>query len=418
MSDPAPGGPPQVVARDEDGRAALSVTLPDRVAGAGRTSITVVVAGDVMCPDHAELDAGRPPWRSLSGVLGAADLSIADLEAPISSASPPRRKSGPSLRSHPATAAALRAGGFTAVSLANNHIRDCGASGVLDTLEACERAGLRVVGAGPDLAGARAPLLLDIGGVKLGVAAVAEREFSIAGESLPGAAPLLPYTTPADILGLREAVDVLLVLVHGGNELHRLPSPRLAALARALARCGADAVVFQHQHVHSGIEVVGRSIVCYGTGNFFFPWRSRHPSWSTGYLVRLRLGKDGPHECTLLPHRQSEGQVTPLPATEAASFGDDLAQLCRTIASPRLLQDQWRRFCERNRLSYFSRLLGLTRVEQAALKRGVWPWWRLPRSRLRATLNLLRCEAHHDVMVTLLEEEIERTEARHDRERG
>ena len=100
------------------------------------------------------------------------------------------------------TAAALKAGGFSVVSLANNHLRDAGDRGVLDTLAACDDAGLHRVGGGKDAREALEPSVLEIEGFTLGIIAVAEREFSIAGPRRPGAAPLEPYATPERVRSL------------------------------------------------------------------------------------------------------------------------------------------------------------------------------------------------------------------------
>ena len=373
--------------------------------------IRVLIAGDVWCPDDAPLSADpeRVPWASLAPFVKDHDVSVVNLEAPISSALRGSPKSGPSLRSHARAADALSAGGFTAVSLANNHLRDAGDRGVLDTVDACAAAGLAVVGAGADEHAASAPLVLDLGESKLGILAVAEREFSIAGPGHPGAAPLEPYSTPARVLELRARTDAVIVIVHGGNEFYPLPSPRLKSVAHSLVACGASAVVCHHQHVHGGIEVTGGAAIAYGTGNFFFPPRfSRDPRWRKGYAVSLVVGKGGVERVRLLPYRQSDPEPVVLPPTmrEAADVAADVLSLSRTIAADDALAREWNRFCARQRARYLSRILGLTRVERAALERGIWPFWRLPRGELPALLNLLTCEAHRETMIDVLESEL------------
>src|SRR5690606_37226163 len=56
---------------------------------------------------------------------------------------------------------ALARAGFAAVSLAGNHVADCGAEGVADTIDALDRLGIAHAGAGLTLAAARAPALIE-----------------------------------------------------------------------------------------------------------------------------------------------------------------------------------------------------------------------------------------------------------------
>jgi poly-gamma-glutamate synthesis protein (capsule biosynthesis protein) len=295
------------------------------------------------------------------------------------------------------------------VSLANNHLRDAGDRGVLDTIAACTAAGLAVVGAGADERAASVPLVFDLGTWKLGILSVAEREFSIAGVHRPGAAPLEPYSTPAQVLELRARTDAVIAIVHGGNEFSSLPSPRLKALAHALAACGASAVVCHHQHVHGGLEVTGGTAIAYGTGNFYFPPRfSQDPRWRRGYAVSLVVGKGEVDSFRVLPYRQSDPEPTvqPLTERELTRSAADILSLSRTLADDEALKREWSLFCARRRTSYLSRILGLTKLEQAALKRGIWPFWRLSRSQLPTLLNLFTCEAHRETLTSVLEAEL------------
>src|SRR5204862_7003706 len=62
---------------------------------------------------------------------------------------------------------AIRRAGFSAVTLAGNHIADCGAEGIADTVAALDAAGIAHCGAGADLETARRPCLIEGGGVRL-----------------------------------------------------------------------------------------------------------------------------------------------------------------------------------------------------------------------------------------------------------
>ena len=57
------------------------------------------------------------------------------------------------------------------MGVANNHIRDQGATGLLQTLKNLRKRGLLTAGAGKDLAAARKPAVIDTHGVKVAILA-------------------------------------------------------------------------------------------------------------------------------------------------------------------------------------------------------------------------------------------------------
>ena len=330
---------------------------------------------------------------------------MVNLESPLPVTGEPLAKTGPHLKGDPSLAEAIRLGGFGAVNLANNHVRDWGDLGVIETLSACRAAGLEVVGAGPDLADAGEPLVTQAGGLRLGLLAVAENEFSIAAERSAGASPLRERRLALDVSNLRARTDAVVVLIHGGNELYPFPRPGLADLARAAAESGATAVVVHHQHVPSGLEIHGGTPIVYGTGNFLFPASSPNPDRHRGYLVQLELIPGGVAALNLFPYSQSlaAADVEPMNGQALSAFASHLERLSTIIASDAGLEREWRQFVSTRRLSYVSTLLGLSRFERRLVKLGIWPVWRVRRSGIPALLNILRCESHREALLTILE---------------
>src|SRR5436309_4512951 len=101
----------------------------------------------------------------------AADLFVLDLECCISERGPPwpdPRKPF-FFRAPPAATEVLMRLGVDCVTLANNHALDYGAEALLDTLAHLDAAGIGHVGAGADVAAARAPLTLHAAGFRLAV---------------------------------------------------------------------------------------------------------------------------------------------------------------------------------------------------------------------------------------------------------
>src|SRR5690349_24807752 len=123
----------------------------------GTRGLDLVFAGDLVLdepqPDH---------WLAgIAPALRAADLAIGHLEVPHTTRRSQLRSDVPAPGADPAHIPALARAGFHMVTLAGNHIADCGAAGIADTIAALDQAGIRHCGAGADLSSARAPCALE-----------------------------------------------------------------------------------------------------------------------------------------------------------------------------------------------------------------------------------------------------------------
>ena len=114
-------------------------------APADDRSLTLVLVGDVMLGrgvaqaldgDWGAAFAEVRPW--LGGEAQARRLVLANLESPLTAL--PQLGQGYDLRAPPEAVAALTAGGFDAVSLANNHALDAGPAGLDETASALRAA--------------------------------------------------------------------------------------------------------------------------------------------------------------------------------------------------------------------------------------------------------------------------------------
>jgi len=382
------------------------------VEASATPSLSVLVAGDLCVRAGTPLPAdGEHPWAGLVDTVAGHDVAILNLECPLTVSTDTIAKLGPSLAGDPALAVVVRDGGFTAVTLANNHIMDRGWQGLGDTLAACRGAGLATVGAGADLAAATAPLMIVAGGVHLAVVDVAEREFSIATPVEAGAAPLDPWATLDLVHRLRGEADAVLVILHGGNEYYPVPRPGLKDACRALARAGASAIVCHHAHVPGPVEVVDGTPISYGLGNFLFPARTAQPEgWYRGYLLSLDITANGVSSLRLIPYDQGRGTVAVrgLSVDEEAAFLAVLGRLAGVTMDDRRLEASWLDFCRRRRPDVLAAVLGLTRVERRLLRAGVWPSWRLPRGRVAGLLDMVACDSHRETLETLVRVELEK----------
>src|SRR5688572_14682126 len=121
------------------------------------SEIQLLFTGDLI------LDAPQPDhW--LDGIaprLRRAAVAIGHVEVPHTRHAPSMRKDIAAPGADPDNVAALGRAGFHAVSLAGNHIADCGAEGIADTVAALRAAGIAHNGAGADLDSARRPCFIE-----------------------------------------------------------------------------------------------------------------------------------------------------------------------------------------------------------------------------------------------------------------
>jgi poly-gamma-glutamate synthesis protein (capsule biosynthesis protein) len=212
-------------------------------------------------------------FSGVVGVLAADDLTIANLETPLTR-HPRRSDVKVAFRGKPAYAGILVRGSVEAVSVANNHAMDCGGIGAEETLATLAAHG---VGAfGWERAFERTIAGIDV--VSLGF------EGGHLGD-------LRKITRT--VREKKRADNLVIVSYHWGGEGSPHPAPVQYELGRATIDAGADLVLGHHPHVLQGIERYrGRPIV-YSLGNFVFGGESEPDDMDAIiYQARFRL-RDG-----------------------------------------------------------------------------------------------------------------------------
>ena len=246
-----------------------------------RPVTTLTIVGDVMLGRGV---TGLEALRPMSDRLASADLTVGNLESTLAELGPPQQDPvTDSFSAAPSVRADLRAAGFDAVSLANNHTGDFGDASLVRTVELLRAGGLGTFGAGRDLAQASEPVLLERNGLRfgfLGFNAIGETPEAAPGQ--PGAlsVSMPPRTGPLDrgeldrvlddVRRLKRRADVVVVMPHWGTQYSHRPERVQHQVARELAEAGADLVVGGHPHWVQGAEQVGDALVVHSLGNFVF----------------------------------------------------------------------------------------------------------------------------------------------------
>lgn len=368
-------------------------------------ALRVVAVGDI-CPHHGyplkevftDAETARKAYGQTLSVLTDTDLSIANLEAPLSTLGEAIIKDGPVLCGPPQAVVGLKAGHFDAACLANNHVRDMGPSALLETIEVLRGAGLEVFGAGASEEEAARPLFVEWRGKRVGLLAFAENEFSGGGSDAAGANPYRPGPNVMAVARARQDCDLLLVFVHGGSEYCPLPSPRMVRDYRALAEAGADAVIGHHPHTVQGMELHGGVPIVYSLGNFLFwlpPGAKEDALWPLEMMVRLSFAGRRCQRLEVFPvHSVAASGTTILGGAQREHFLTRLNRLSQIIAEPARHRRLWEAYCL-GRLPFYLQRIAETRAGIDHLK--------LRRTAAAHLKNLFACEAHNEVIVTALE---------------
>ena len=290
-----------------------------RVTGPAPGAVTTLsVVGDVMLGRRVGERAaaeGDPsyPLRPMQRRLRSADITVGNLEGTLSDHGAPTQ-GGDSFHADPAVRDGLRAAGFDALSLANNHAGDYGDGALVRTVDLLRATGLRPFGAGSDLAHARRPVTLTRHGNTFGfVGFNAIGETPEAAPAQPGASSVSmpPRTGPLDraeldrVLGdvrrLAGRVDVVVVMPHWGTQYTERPEPIQMSVARKLAGAGADLVVGGHPHWVQGASMIGDTLLVNSLGNFTFDMVE--PEKNEGLVLEATYWDDELKGVTFVPYR-------------------------------------------------------------------------------------------------------------------
>jgi poly-gamma-glutamate synthesis protein (capsule biosynthesis protein) len=181
----------------------------------------------------------------------------------------------------PPAAKALAEFGFDALCLANNHTFDHGDMGHVDTRAVLEKHGVRTFGTGSNLAEAEAGLVVEVGGLRIGLLGLMEpygryvdKYHYFAGAGHEGVAPLTEEVASRAIRAMRKRADTVVVYVHWGENYAAVTEGQ-RRWARKLVNWGADVVVGHHSHVAQAVEMIDGVPVLYSLGNFAFCTKGR-----------------------------------------------------------------------------------------------------------------------------------------------
>ncbi len=198
----------------------------------------------------------------------------------------------------------LRELGVDLACIANNHMFDYGEQGFLDTLNTLTDLGIRYVGGGVNKYNAGEAKILKAGNKKIAFFAsnqVITDVSWIAGDTKPGMNALYTWSDTYQLMlenikEAKEKCDLVVVMLHFGNELENNQNETQKQYARALIDAGADVIIGDHAHVLQGAEWYNDGLIFYGMGNFLFTNYTRDTM-----IVTITIDVDGSFTASILP---------------------------------------------------------------------------------------------------------------------
>lgn len=373
----------------------------------------IIICGD-LCPtkdtqllfekqDHNLL------FNDILPIFNNSDFILGNLEFVLTDNPIPIEKTGPILHGKTSYINLFQKAGFNALSLANNHIKDCGEEGVKSTISTIDKSNILHFGAGKNLSEAKKPLITVINGVKIAYITFAEQEFNVASENEYGSNYFDPYEDIELIYQTKKEVDFLFVIYHGGIEYYEYPSPLLQKKCRKFIDSGADLVTCQHSHCIGTIEDYKERKIIYGQGNTVFGYREGDNSWNQGLIIKIILSKNGKLDVNFQGITAiQEGGIRLMDDKENQVLQSNLLERSKKVNDPMFIEENWKRFCISKSSLYLPQYLALNRyfIHLNRLLKNSFVSLIYGKKYLRSSHNIIRCEAHNEVLQTILESKL------------
>ena len=271
--------------------------------------IQISLVGDILLDasirGHIDKQGYAYPYEHVKEYFLNDDLSIGNLETSITLAGEKWPDKQFSFRSDPKNLPYMKEAGIEVVSLANNHSLDYGYEGLMDSLNYLEEANIEFVGAGRNIEEAIKTVIIDKNNIKIGILGFSRVVPDVgwwATANRPGLAGAYDGQLEGAlkiIQAAKEEVDILIIALHWGKELHEEPRIEEIRAAKRMIDSGADVIAGHHPHVLQGIEIYKNKPIFYSLGNFIFG--SRNDLTANTIIAQLNYENQNLKEIEIIP---------------------------------------------------------------------------------------------------------------------
>jgi poly-gamma-glutamate synthesis protein (capsule biosynthesis protein) len=294
------------------------------------------------------------PWGDALQELATRrpDARIVNLETSITRSDEHWPGKGIHYRMHPGNVGCITAAAIDCCSLANNHVLDYGASGLLETLDTLHRNGVRTAGAGRNAAEADTPAVIEVPGKgRVIVFGFGMRSSGVLGRwaatsDRPGVSLLADLSERtldgirATVARVKQAGDVVVVSIHWGSNWGFAVPDEHIRFARGLVRAGVGVVHGHSSHHVRPIEVFEGKLVLYGCGDFLddyegiVGYEEFRDDLALMYFPTLEPGTGRLSDLRMTPLRMRNFRLSRAPLADARWLADTLTRESRRFGLP------------------------------------------------------------------------------------
>ncbi len=230
--------------------------------------------------DDALATEGRNySFDKIRPLISEEDFNICNFEAAISNDDNQYLKQRKPFVLHASeehTVHALKQEGIQLVTLANNHLMDCGIKGLKNTVKSFNDALISTIGADTNQEKAERPFIINKDGEKIAIfnaywyrrPMYREFDFYAIGDE-PGVACINPMMFEKIKECKEKYAMKVIVICHWGVDFQRT-STKQREYARSISEAGADLIIGHGAHLMQSIERIGTTTVVYSIGNGVF----------------------------------------------------------------------------------------------------------------------------------------------------
>lgn len=375
------------------------------------SEINILIAGDYHTYGrYATFIKNNPEHNvfsdSIKKIVAACELSVFNLEDPITESQERCIKYGPYGIGNEQSLAPIAEAGFKIATFATNHSYDAKNQGILDTIRICKNMGIKVIGAGVNSKEARKIYYQQVNNYSIALLNFSRKEYNVAGYEHGGANSLDVIDNSYDIKTAKKQSDFVFIVVHEGPDLFSLPYPELKKQMRFYVDMGADAIVLHHSRVISGYEIYKGSPIFYGIGNLLH--FNENPIEHKGLMVKFSISSNGlRYELIPVIFSPDDVRVFCHLDTPMDDILESVEKLSDIIQDDLALQSAWEKNVDSKKFFYLGILAGYPNVfyRLARKLRMLSLYERLlliNRKRLIALKGLFTCQAHREATEQVL----------------
>lgn len=273
-----------------------------------RERVRVTAVGDIIFDrgvrEIIDAEGPRGPLADVASILRRGEVTIANLENPLSARGSEWPGKGITFEGPPGCVKALTLAGVDAVSLGNNHIFDYGPVAAADTARLLDRNRIAHAGGGANAKEAWQPAVVRRGPKTIAYLAFSDVHpdgYVVAGPDSPGIAAG-DENVDAIARAIRRAkaqADFVIVSLHWGIEYTDHPTDEQRQMAHRCVEAGADMIAAHHPHVIQGIEIYKKKLIAYSLGDFVFDHKDRKCGES--FILQAVLSRRGTVSARAIP---------------------------------------------------------------------------------------------------------------------